>query len=399
MQRIIKVPALSVGESMRIALIHTPLKAPTGGERQLLRLAIELQKRGHEVEIFTNGVDYEKCFPELLSNLNITVVLYPIHIPFGIYYNLFFGMMKIGREVSKGDFDIVNNHNFPSEWAVYFVKRKKYIPSVWMCNEPPFWFFRGEVRKGISKFNWPLFEIFDKLSVNSIDRIVVLSRLMGETVKKIYGRDFTVVRSGIDVKDFEGISGRKFREKYDLEDDFILLQVGTLTHYKRQEDNIKALAILSKKYSNIRLVFIGLENKKYKEKLLNLIKDYKLEDKVLFLGSVPDKVLKQAYAASDVFLFPASQSWSLVTVEAMASRKPVIVSNMCGVSEIIKNGVNGFVINHGDYKMMSKYIELLINDRSLKERIGRNAYKFVKKNLSWEKYAETMEKIFKEVVK
>ncbi len=387
---------------MRIALIHTPLKTSTGGERQILRLAIELQKRGHEVEIFTNGVDYEKCFPGLLNKLNITVVPYPIHIPLGVsYYNLFFGMMKIGREVAKGnfDFDIVNNHNFPSEWAVYFVKRHKYIPAVWMCNEPPFWFFQEEARKGISKFNWPLFEIFDKLSVNSIDKIVVLSRLIGETVKKTYGRDFTVVRSGIDVKDFEGVSGRKFRERYNLKDDFILLQVGTLIHYKRQEDSIKALAILSKKYSNLKLVFIGIESKNYKEKLLNLIKDYKLEDKVLFLGSVPDEVLKQAYAASDVFLFPAFQSWSLVTVEAMASGKPVIVSNMCGVSEIIKNGVNGFVINHGDYKMMARYIELLINDRSLRERIGRNAYKFVKKNLSWEKYAENMERIFEEVAK
>jgi len=48
---------------MRIAMIHTPFRARSGGERQILRLAIELQSMGHEVEIFTNGIN-ESTYPE-----------------------------------------------------------------------------------------------------------------------------------------------------------------------------------------------------------------------------------------------------------------------------------------------------------------------------------------------
>jgi len=177
------------------------------------------------------------------------------------------------------------------------------------------------------------------------------------------------------------------------------LQVGSIVPYKRLEDSIKALWILSKRYKNLKLIFIGTEYKEYKKRLVDIIKKYKLSNNVLFLGPVADNVLKQAYAASDVFLFPAYQSWSLVTVEAMASKKPVIVSNRCGVSEIIVNNINGFTINHGDYKKMAEYIELLINDDSLRRKVGINAYKYIKENLSWEKYAKNMERIFMEEIK
>ncbi len=386
---------------MKVAIIHTPLVNPTGGERQVLCLAIYLQKRGHDVEIFTNRVDNRKCFPDLLSKVKVNVI--PCSLPSGIgYYGQLSCMLRLGKSIQRG-FDIINNHNFPTEWAAYFAKKKIHTPVIWMCNEPPFWFFLQEARrKLISKLNWPLFEVLDKISVRSIDGIVVLSKLMGEIVKKIYSKEYTIIRSGVDVNRFGNIPNRypkSFREEHKLENSFVLLQVGTLTYYKRQEDSIKALNLVLRKHENIKLIFVGVEDINYKAKLINLIKKYKIENNVLFLGSVSDRKLEQVYAACDVFLFPAFQSWSLVTIEAMAAKKPVIVSNMCGVSEIITSGYNGFVVSHKDYKMMANFIDLLYKDRRLKERIGKNAYNFVKKNMSWRKYGENMEKIFNEVVK
>ena len=46
---------------MKIAMIHTPLVGRGGGQRQILKLAFELQRFGHEVEIFTSAVNKEKC--------------------------------------------------------------------------------------------------------------------------------------------------------------------------------------------------------------------------------------------------------------------------------------------------------------------------------------------------
>lgn len=388
---------------MKIALIHTPLTTPTGGEKEVLMLAVELQKRGHDVEIFTNEADRENCFPDLFDQARISVVPGPIgRLPYPLnhilpYYKKFLGMRRIGKVVAKGKFDVACNANFPSEWAVHYLRKKAHIPTVWMCNEPPFWFFLPEERSGVRTVDWPLFELFDRQAVRSVDRIMVLSRLMQGLVEKIYGRSSQVVRIGIDVTQFEGVSGEPFRKKYGLEGSFIMLQTGQFSPYKRHEDSISALNILSKKYDNIKLLFIGPETG-YKNKLLDMISAYGLQDKVLFLGACQDDELKRAYSACDIFLFPAHQSWSLVALEAMASGRPTIISDKCGASEIIEPGVNGFVMKHEDCAEMAGYIERLILDPKLKETIGNNAHATVSEKLTWKQYTDDMERAFQKAI-
>ena len=209
-------------------MIHTPLAGRGGAQIQILRLAIELQKLGHEVEIFTSAVNEEKCYPSLLKKVIINVVPYPpdrfrslyrisrggdalitrvTGIPrvypgiFDLYTFFYPSMLNIGRKIPK-EFDLINNHNFPTEWAAFFAKKKLKIPVVWMCNEPPWWFYHPEQKRGFRKISWPLYEIFDRTAVKYIDEIIVLSCLTQELVKKIYNRVPKIIRSGIDIEFF-----------------------------------------------------------------------------------------------------------------------------------------------------------------------------------------------------
>jgi glycosyltransferase involved in cell wall biosynthesis len=383
---------------MKIAIIQPYLKHSTGGERQVLELATELQKKGHYVKIFTSVLDKTQCFPDLVKKNNIKVVS---NIKFSKFpqYNGIIAMLKIGGQISK-DFDIINIHNFPAEWAGFLAKKRLKIPVVWMCNEPPFWFFYPKNRGGIKNriLNWPLYEIFDKFTVNSIDKIVVLSHLTSSLVKGIYHRPSVVIRSGVDVDYFqEKILNNNFRKKFGIKvDDFFILQVGSLVYYKHPEDSIKMLRLLNKKYPNIKLVFIGTGKQ---EPFKKLVKKLKLETKVLLLGPINDEEVKEAYQACDTFVFPAeNQSWGLVVIEAMASGKPAIVSNKTGVSEVISDGENGFIFECRNIEQMAKKTELLINNENLREKIGENASNYIKENFSWEKYADKMEKIFKDSI-
>jgi glycosyltransferase involved in cell wall biosynthesis len=335
-------------------------------------------------------MDEKKCFPELISRVKVRVVPYPVRCPL-FYYNMFLGMRRIGREISKMKFDVVNIHNFPSEWAAYFIKTRV----VWMCNEPPFWYFLPEDMKKLRWYNKPLNLFFDRRSVRSVDKVLVLSRMMGEVVKKAYGKDYEVIRTGVDVRDEDKSAGAEFRKKYGLEGAFIALQVGYISHYKRNVDSVRALGFL-KEHENLRLVFVGDGEPGCTASLKEAVRKEGLADRVLFLGPLGDDELDRAYAACDVFLFPAFQSWSLVATEAMAHRKPVIVSDRCGVSEIIEQGETGFVIGHGDYRELAGHMERLLEDEGLRQRIGNNAVRSLKENLSWPRYAAGMEKAFEE---
>jgi len=406
---------------MRIAMLHTPLMERGGGERQILRLAFGLQKLGHEVEVFTNGVDPERCYPEILKYLKVNVVSHPFP-PFRsrrssfdkkvektssdrtlirrilgaqFYSYLFPMMLDLGRRIPKG-FDIINNHNFPTEWAAFIAKKNLKVPVVWMCNEPPFWFWHSEQREGFSKINWPLFEIFDKIAVEYIDEIVVLSHVVQSLVRKFYNRLSKVVRSGVDIELFHNASGKEVRKKHELENDFVLLHVGNISTYKRQSDSVKALYYLSKNYDNVKLILDGAGSR---EELIKLSEKFGVRHKVLFLHSVSDEELAKVYAACDVFVFPSQIPWGLVVAEAMAAAKPVIVSRQAGASEIIQSRVNGIVVEHAKPQEIAKRAEWLMNNPKMRRKIGENAYEYVVKNLSWEKYAKNMENAFQEAIR
>lgn len=416
---------------MKIAMVHPSLWGRGGAERQLLRLAIELQKIGHEVEIFTDAVS-EKCYPNLLRNLTVNVIPHPLwrlhrglawHATSSMihqeppekkdvsnlqklmrkliwqqYYTSELPLMlNLGRGIPKG-FDVINNHNFPSEWAAFIAKKNLKVPIVWMCNGPPSWFFSINPSSSLSKLYWPLFELFDKVAVNYVDKIVVLSHVSAKDVRKAYNRSACVVRSGVDVDFFHKASGESFRKAHGLENSFVLLQVGNIGSVRRNIDSVKILDCLSQSYDNIKLIFDGYGSPKQINLLTTLAKKLGIKDKMLFLHTESDEELAKVYAACDVFVYPSQITWSLAVTEAMAAAKPVIVPKKCGISEILQSGVNSIVVDHARPEEIAKHVELLMNKPKLRRKLGGNAYEYVKNNLSWKKYAKNMESVFEQTI-
>jgi glycosyltransferase involved in cell wall biosynthesis len=381
---------------------------------------VELQRAGHEVELFTCALN-ENCYPELLSQLTVNIVETPIwglrknkspvksvapgstgaaktrggtRRLVGSFRNYYYSlptMLKLSRKIPKG-FDVINIHNPPTEWAAFFAKKRLNAPIVWMCNEPPFWFTDPIQRKGVGKINFPLYEGLDRVAVDYVDRIVVLSAIAGRRVEQAYGKPYEIVHSGVSIERFHKASGKELRARYGIEKDFVLLQVGNIAVDKRQTDSIQALGMVSKKYSNIKLIFDG---EGAKEHLVELSRKLGVEDKVMFLHSCSDMELAQLYAACDVFLFPSQITWGLAVIEAMTASKPVLVSSKSGASEVIKNGENGFVIQEPYPENMALQIENLIANPDLRQKIGENAYDYARQNLSWEIYAKNMAHVFK----
>ncbi len=415
---------------MKIAMLHTPFWRRAGGERQILRLAIELQNLGHEVEIFTNAVNTES-YPEFFKKVKLNVIPHPLagKLPHGLtpqvavpkirettqgdeaevpalrkwvsglvgrqfYTSEVPAMFNLGMKTPEG-FDIINNHNFPTEWAAFLAKKRLKAPVVWMCNEPPYWFFSPENRSGLRKVNWPLFEIVDKTCVNYIDEIMVLSHVSEEYVRKAYNKTSKIVRTGVDVDLFHQASGKALRAGLRLEDTFIILFVGG-SKYAKRHDLLRALAVLAKTNANVKLL---LDTSRERAELMLLSEQLGVKDKVLFLHSTNDAELAEVYAACDCFVYPSSASpWGLVVTEAMAAGKPVIVSKQVGTSEIIEHGVNGIIIDKAEPEKIAEQVQKLINDTTLSRRIGTNAYQYVKENLSWEKYAFRVERVFEQTL-
>ena len=405
---------------MRIALLQPSLTWRGGAERQILNLAIEVQKAGHEVEIFTCAVN-ENCFPELRRQVKIKEVKIPtfsrrrmvspqsptvgsmvvqrrsgfrsLARSFKNYYYNLPAMVNLARKVPEG-FDLINPHNAPTVWAAFLAKKRLNAPVVWMCNEPPFWYTEQNQRLGLGKINAPLYKGLDRVAVDYVDRIVTISKVAGRRIEQAYNKPYEIVHPGVDL--FHKASANEIRTRYGLENNFIILQVGNIAPDKRQIDSLTALRLISKNNDNVKLIYVGVGPT---DQLVSLSRQWGIENEVMFLRNCSDEELSQIYAACDVFIFPSQITWGLVVLEAMSASKPVLVSDKAGTSEIIRDGESGFVIKAPYPENMALQIEKLINNAELRRRVGENAYEFVKEDLSWETYAKNMACIFEKAVK
>ena len=391
-------------------MLHPSLTIRGGAERQLLILATELIKKGHEVELFTCAVNQD-CYPELAKNLTVNVIKTPYSKTiqnfdrkrtlssrlagrFRGYTTDLPSMFLLGKKVSKG-FDIINNQNSPTQWAAFFAKKKLDAPIVWNCNEPPFYYSDDKQRRGLGKINSLLYDGFDKIAVNYIDSIVSVSSIDTRRIKKAYGKSSQIVRPGVNTELLQKASGKFVKEVNGLENDFVLLQVGNIAQDKRQLDSVKALYYLSQKYDNVKLILVGQGPR---NDIVDLSRKLNVKDKVIFFQNCSDEDLAQIYTACDVFIFPAQITWGLAVIEAMAASKPVLVSTKAGASEIIQEGQNGFLIREPYAINMAENIEKLIKDHELRRKMGKKAHDYATENLSWEIYAKKMETVFQQTI-
>lgn len=362
---------------------------PGGTQRQVVRLATKLIVRGHEVELFTGGAN-PIAFPELDS---IPVKsMQPFSDRYLGIYSLHLNVARLARRIQKG-FDILNPHNFPTEVTAYLAKKRAGTPIAWMCNEPPFYYLYPELRPHLSPV-WPITQYFEKVAVRSIEAIAVLDQMNQNRVKRIYSRDSTIVRTGVDIPNFEANNPEESRNSLGFGTDFVVLQVGT-GHSKRPEDTIWAFSQLTQKQPELKLVLVGSDRQ---GELMQMAKRLGINSKVSFEGTVSEKRLGLLYDSADVVVFPASQTWGLNVTEAMAHRKPVIVSKGAGVAEIIEHGKNGLLISPRNTMELALRIGDLQEDQKLRTHLAGNAQEFVRCNLSWDKYADNMLALFERVV-
>ena len=121
------------------------------------------------------------------------------------------------------------------------------------------------------------------------------------------------------------------------------------------------------------------------EKIQELIRKYRIEKNVNFIGRVPHgTILPAYYRAASVFVLPSRyEPFGLTTLEAMASGTAPIVSSVAGSKEIIVDGLNGFIVDTHDRKKLAEYILKLLQDKKLNKKISDNAAFTIKEHYSW----------------
>jgi glycosyltransferase involved in cell wall biosynthesis len=185
-----------------------------------------------------------------------------------------------------------------------------------------------------------------------------------------------------------------------LGDKQVLLFVGALTEwhgYKGLDILLRSFAIAKQRQRDLALVVVGDGN--LKKRYQRLAAEMSVAQDVHFVGDVPDRILPEVYAACDIFVLPSkmAEGLPLVVLEALATSKPVIGTNVGGVPEVVRHSYNGLLVRPGDERTLARAIlEISRNSKTLRW-MGRNGRQMAERH-DWSRVARKTEQVYEEAL-
>ncbi|MDR2905020.1 MAG: glycosyltransferase family 4 protein [Helicobacteraceae bacterium] len=206
-----------------------------------------------------------------------------------------------------------------------------------------------------------------------------------------------VIYSGVAEVKYSEEQKQNLREKLSIKKDDIILGItARLAGEKRVDYLIEVLAEILLKNENVKLVIAGRGEDE--NKLKELAEKLDVKDKVIFAGFTSEP--KLFAAIYDIcYLVSASEGLPFGIVEYMSAGKPTIASDVGGISEVIEDGVNGFLINPRDKKALIDRTNSLLEDDNLRAKIGENAYKKFNEKFTEKIMCDRMEEFFKSIAR
>lgn len=240
-----------------------------------------------------------------------------------------------------------------------------------------------------------LYKPFLKYLLNRADCILVATEghIDGSEWLPEYRHKCRILPYGLNPEKYLNTEKTPFLTKKATSPDCIkIFFTGRLVYYKGVDVLIKAFRKVPR---NCELFIAGkgvLENE-LKEK----VRKYNIQDRVHFLGFLPEEQLKQAYADCDIFVLPSvarSEAFGIVQLEAMIYGKPVINTSLpSGVPYVSIHGKTGLTVEPENPRQLAKAITLLCENKSLCEKFGKTAQKRVLTEFNEKKIIESLYRI------
>lgn len=165
--------------------------------------------------------------------------------------------------------------------------------------------------------------------------------------------------------------------------------VGLLSKTKDYETFLKTAKYCINRNSQLTFSWIGGGELKDIEHFAKFVKENQLDGKVNYLGHRNNT--RDLLFESDILICTSlMETFSLSILEAMSVSKPVVSTNCGGPSEIIEDGLTGFLVPKRDYEALSKIVLRLSSDKGLRGEIGRKGYDLYKRKFTENTYVENV---------
>lgn len=244
----------------------------------------------------------------------------------------------------------------------------------------------------------------EKACLETADRVLATSPQEEEHMRKLVSTQGTIemIPCGTDLNKFGAIRRQEARQKLGIAPDAkVVIYVGRFDPRKGIETLVRAIAHSNwRGCSDLKLIIgggsrPGQSDGIERDRIEGIVAEMNLSDITLFPGRLDDDTLPIYYAAADACVVPSHyEPFGLVAIEAMASRTPVIASNVGGLRFTVVPEVTGLLAPPKDEAAFASAIDRILADPALRDRLGETGRQRVEIAFSWESVASRLTNLY-----
>lgn len=372
---------------MRIALVSPWFAPHIGGVESHVRgLAAHLARRGHGVTVLTS--DYARLArEERVEGFAVRrvpclgVVLRTPVTP------------ALQKAIRPGEYDVVHAHSPPPLSAYYAALGSERAGTPFVIT----YHCDLELPTPLGRATVELYRrTFGAQTMRRASRVIVTTETYAATSRAVWRYTPEVIPNAVDHGRFHpGVDGSTIRHRLNLRDeDRVVLFVGRVVPHKGIEHLLEA----AKYVPDATFVIAG--DGPFLPAARRLAATFGVEDRVLFPGRLRYWDLPAVFAACDVFVLPSVsrlEAFGIVALEAMATAKPVVVTDIPGVREVVEDGVEGLIADPVNPEDLAEKVRTLLDDPAARAEMGARGREKVETRFGTAQVAEAVEAVYRSV--
>lgn len=244
-----------------------------------------------------------------------------------------------------------------------------------------------------------MYKWVEKISAHFCDKIVCISDAEKESAlreKICKPSKLQVIYNGIDLEEIEKTAPMSRAQLGIPEGAFVIGMVGRLSKQKAPDTFVKAAKLIKEKIPNAFFLMVG--DGELRDQIENLISQYDLGSSFLITGWV-DNSTAYMKIMNVGMLLSRWEGFGLVLPEYMACGIPIVATNVDAIPNIVKDGVNGMLVNKDSFVGVQKVCTGLKNDTELKDRIIASAKSMVRNKFGAKRVAKESIGLYKDLEK
>ncbi len=388
-------------EPLRILMLawEYPPMMVGGLGRHVYELSRALAHYGHDVHVVT--VHEEQCTTyEKIHGVHVHRVSVDYREKYHFYEwitALNKSMLAYTQELCEGyAFDVIHAHDWLVAICAMDLQKKKRLTLVTTVHATE----HGRNSGIYTSLQWKI-HMHEKELVKESTVVIVCSQFMkGEVMQnfEINSEEVIVHPNGIDCHFFHAVTpSLEIIKRHNLSDRLVVFSIGRIVNEKGFYTIIEAAPHITQRYPQVLFIIAGQGT--MLEQYRAVVQGRGLQHSILFLGHITEEEQRAFFQRCDVLLIPSLyEPFGIVALEGMLAKKPVLVSRVGGLQEIIIEGVNGFLMKAGCAQSLSEKLICMIEHPEIAQCVANKGYEDVLVHYNWSEIARATAHTYEKAV-